>query len=144
MDSSRFYFESELHICTIRYVLVTECLFFCNLHLLYIFQVVSPSLDKTCCHALNSCLCLHCLFYNKSEPVLSSSPLQVVRLTLAVADTDLSVARWSHALSRVSGSGSSVLPSARPLRVTTLFRSFSKCRWMSSDTTRGQSSWSRP
>lgn len=51
---------------------------------------------------------------------------------------------WGRALSRHSGSGSSVRPSALPLRVTTLLLSFSRCLWMSSDTTRGQSSWFRP
>lgn len=49
-----------------------------------------------------------------------------------------------RALSTHNGRGSSVRPSARPLRVTTLLLSFSRCLWMSSDTTRGQSSWFRP
>ncbi len=51
---------------------------------------------------------------------------------------------WGRTLSTHRGSGSRVLPSARPRRVTTLLLSFSRCLWMSSDTTRGQSSWSRP
>lgn len=54
--------------------------------------------------------------------------IEVVRLTLTVEDANLGVESWSHALSWVRGSGSSVLPSARPLKVTTLFRSFSRCR----------------
>ncbi|TNN78183.1 hypothetical protein EYF80_011688 [Liparis tanakae] len=48
------------------------------------------------------------------------------------------------ALSTHRGRGNRVRPSARPLIVTTRLRSFSRCLWMSSDTTRGQSSWFRP
>lgn len=57
---------------------------------------------------------------------------------------DLSTMSRGCALSTHRGRGSSVRPSARPLRVTTLLLSFSRCLWMSSDTTLGQASWLRP
>lgn len=63
---------------------------------------------------------------------------------IKASNTDLSTMSWARALSRHSGSGSSVRPSALPLNITTLLLSFSRCLWMSSDTTRGQSSWFSP
>lgn len=58
--------------------------------------------------------------------------------------SNLKLISWGCALSTHSGRGSRVLPSAWPLRVTTLLLSLSRWWWMSSETTRGQSSWLSP
>lgn len=58
--------------------------------------------------------------------------------------TDPRATSWGRALCTDRGNGSRVRPSAWPFRVTTLLLSFSRCLWMSSHTTLGQSSWFRP